>query len=422
MKTFIQIYFLILLGSTCLLAQSRTELESKRQTLNKEIEKANQKLSETASVKNAALKKLHVLKKEIGSRDEVIQSLAQTVEGLNVMLSRKMVVTEALGDDAAKLKDHYKKLVRQLYRHKVSQSPLLFLLSAKSFNEAYQRWIYLQHLEKKRSVQAGFILRTQNDLAGGISKLEIQKAAQNGVLIQEAEQKQKLDKERRAHDEMVSELRKKEFNLRANLDKKKRIREQLNQKIEETIRKQIAAAKAAERQYQAKNSPNASEIPFANNNNSTTTNPILKNLSSKSAASQAFAKQKGKLMSPIYMGEIVGFFGRHQHPLFKDVITVNNGIDIKGQYNSVVRSVFEGEVVSIFAIPGFGNAVMLKHGDYYTTYSNVAQVYVKKGDVLKTSAQIGSIGRDNNAGGHILHFEIWHDKEKENPSAWIGKK
>lgn len=418
MKIFFQIYFLIFVGSTCLLAQSRTELENKRRALNQEIEKANQKLSETASVKKAALKKLHVLKKEIGSRDEVIQSLAQTVEGLNLMLSRKMSVTEALGDDATKLKDNYKKIVRQLYRHKVSQSPLLFLLSAKSFNEAYQRWIYLQHLEKKRSIQAGFIHRTQNDLEGSIQKLENQKAQQNGVLMQEAEQKQALDKERRAHDEMISDLRKKEFNLRANLDKKKRIKEQLNQKIEETIRKQIAAAKAAERQYQASLSPITKET---NNNYNTAHNPILKSLSSQSLASQNFAKQKGRMMSPIYMGEIVGYFGRHQHPLFKDVITVNNGIDIKGQYNSVVRNVFEGEVVSIFAIPGFGNAVMVKHGDYYTTYSNVAQVYVKKGDVLKTAAQIGSIGRDNSAGGHILHFEIWHDKEKENPGAWIGK-
>lgn len=422
MKIFIQIYFLIFFGSSCLLAQSRTELESKRRNLNKEIEKTSQKLSETASVKKAALQKLNVLKKEIGSRDEVIQSLAQTVEGLNMMLGRKMSATEALDGDIAILKDNYKKLVRQLYRHKVSQSPLLFLLSAKSFNEAYQRWIYLQHLEKKRSVQAGFILRTQGDLEGSILKLENQKAQQNGVLIQEAEQKLELDKARRAHDAVVSELRKKEFNLRANLDKKKRIKEQLNKKIEETIRKQIAAAKAAERQYQAKNPPIAMETPSSNNNSNPANNPILKSLDSKSAVSQVFAKQKGSLMSPIYMGEIVGYFGRHQHPLFKDVITVNNGIDIKGQYNSVVRNVFEGEVVSIFAIPGFGNAVMVKHGDYYTTYSNVAQVYVKKGDILKTAAQIGSIGRDYNAGGHILHFEIWHDKDKENPSAWIGKK
>ena len=64
---------------------------------------------------------------------------------------------------------------------------------------------------------------------------------------------------------------------------------------------------------------------------------------------------------------------------------------------------------------------MVKHGDYYTTYSNIAKVYVKKGDHLRTGGQIGTIGRDTNAGGHFMHFELWRNKTKENPSSWIKK-
>ncbi|HIA37671.1 MAG TPA: M23 family metallopeptidase, partial [Flavobacteriales bacterium] len=56
-----------------------------------------------------------------------------------------------------------------------------------------------------------------------------------------------------------------------------------------------------------------------------------------------------------------------------------------------------------------------------TTYSNIAKVHVKKGEKLKTGGQIGTIGRDSNEEGYVLHFEIWRNKSKENPGVWVKK-
>jgi murein DD-endopeptidase MepM/ murein hydrolase activator NlpD len=75
--------------------------------------------------------------------------------------------------------------------------------------------------------------------------------------------------------------------------------------------------------------------------------------------------------------------------------------------------------VSVFAVPGNGNAVMLKHGDYYSTYSNLEQVSVKRGDNVKSAAQLGTVGKDSNTGNYLLHFEIWEGKNKENPEDWL---
>ena len=243
-----------------------------------------------------------------------------------------------------------------------------------------------------------------------VNNLEEQKSEKNTLLQQEVEQKQLLNTELKHKDHLVSQLKKQEGRLRSDLKRKTRYKRQLSKKIEKTILEQIAAAKSAARKY--KQAQAAAKKPAKGSKN-----PVLNAMNFNS--SRAFSAQKGKLMSPIYQGTVVGYYGRRNHPLFKDVIVNNNGIDIKGQYNSVVRNVFEGVVVSIFTVPGLNNAVMVKHGDYYTTYSNIAKVYVRKGDRLKTGGQIGTIGRDTNAGGHVLHFEIWRNKSKQNPSSWI---
>ncbi|MFT5646964.1 MAG: septal ring factor EnvC (AmiA/AmiB activator) [Aureispira sp.] len=411
MKRFIYI-FLLLLGINSLYGQSRTALEKKRKSVNQQIHKTSQLLNKTANNKKATFKRLNALETQIGTREVLIQDVAQRVAVLDTMIDRKMTVVEELDDDLGALKENYKKLIRQLYRYKISKSLLAFFWSTKSFNRTYQRWIYVQHLEKYRSVQAIFIQKIQTDLGKRINQLEAQKTEKDQLLQEEVAQKQLLDKEKANKAYLITKLKKQEGKLRGDLKRKKRYKTQLSKKIEKAILQQIAAAKEAARKYKKKKG-------LAKTKSSKS--PVLESIDYESVASEKFAQQKGKLMWPIYQGKIIGSYGKHQHPLFKDVQINNNGIDIQGQYNSVVRNIYEGQVVSVFTIPGYQNAIMVKHGAYYTTYSNVAKVYVKQGQRLKQGGQIGTIGRDSNAGGHLLHFEIWHNKYKENPALWLKR-
>ena len=122
---------------------------------------------------------------------------------------------------------------------------------------------------------------------------------------------------------------------------------------------------------------------------------------------------------PVYKGRIVGHYGRQAHPVFEQVITENNGVDIKTTANASVKAVHAGEVVSVFTIPGYNKAVMLKHGDYYTTYSNLGQVSVKRGQKVQGKQKLGVVSKDAKTGNYILHFELWKGKNKENPSHWL---
>jgi biotin carboxyl carrier protein len=117
----------------------------------------------------------------------------------------------------------------------------------------------------------------------------------------------------------------------------------------------------------------------------------------------AFAAKKGQLSKPL-KGTIISRFGKQKHPLFDHIYTYNNGIDIKASSGAAVRAVYNGSVVSVFTVPGNGNAVMLKHGEFYSTYSNLETVSVRRGDNLKTGAQLGTVGKDMNTGNYLLQY------------------
>ena len=117
---------------------------------------------------------------------------------------------------------------------------------------------------------------------------------------------------------------------------------------------------------------------------------------------------------------IVSSFGVHKHSEW-NVSTNNSGIDIQAQRNSDIRAIFEGEVSRIIAFPGYNNCVILRHGDYYTFYANIINVYVKKGQRLKTGDALGKIYTDSDTGIASMHFQLWKQTTKLDPAPWLKR-
>ncbi|MFM8485097.1 MAG: murein hydrolase activator EnvC family protein, partial [Bacteroidota bacterium] len=86
-----------------------------------------------------------------------------------------------------------------------------------------------------------------------------------------------------------------------------------------------------------------------------------------------------------------------------------------------VRAIYEGVVAGIQYIPGHENTVIIQHGDYYTVYSNLSSTSLKKGDTVKGRQAIGTVSTNAITGTTELHFELWRQKERLNPGAWIKK-
>jgi septal ring factor EnvC (AmiA/AmiB activator) len=134
----------------------------------------------------------------------------------------------------------------------------------------------------------------------------------------------------------------------------------------------------------------------------------------------SFASLRGRLRWPVSSGTISSRFGEHEHPILKTK-TQNTGIDIGVRSGSNVSAVAAGEVSIVTFIPGFGDVVILNHyNGYRTVYGDLAEISVVENQKVEAGQLIGKSGESLQ--GSILHFEIWKDRENQNPELWLAKR
>jgi murein DD-endopeptidase MepM/ murein hydrolase activator NlpD len=137
-------------------------------------------------------------------------------------------------------------------------------------------------------------------------------------------------------------------------------------------------------------------------------------------AGTPFESRKGKLPWPVSAGAVVAHFGNHVHPVLK-TITQNTGIDISIKSGTSVKSVADGEVAMIHWLPSYGNLVILRHaGGFHTVYAHLSDISVTEGQRIKDGVVIAKSG--DSVSGSVLHFEVWKEKEKQNPEAWLSRR
>jgi len=137
--------------------------------------------------------------------------------------------------------------------------------------------------------------------------------------------------------------------------------------------------------------------------------------------SKNFAANKGKLPMPVTgASSIVGNFGTKRHSEW-NVTTNSNGIDIQAEKGADIRSVFDGEVSKVFSFPGSNTCVIVRHGDYYTFYANIYDLFVKQGDKVKAGQSLGRIFTDPDTGISTMHFQLWQKTSKINPAPWLNR-
>ena len=139
------------------------------------------------------------------------------------------------------------------------------------------------------------------------------------------------------------------------------------------------------------------------------------------ALSDSFLENKGKLPWPLDKGLIVQTFGKQKNAVFNDVETHNNGVDIATDIDAKVRAVFDGKISRIFLIKGAGKVILINHGEYFSVYSGLKEVSVKLGEKVYAKEEIGVVMTDENKGKTQLHFEIWKNYDKQDPSLWLYK-
>lgn len=408
-------YLLCLLLLFCtirLSSQTKTELEKRKQQLTKDIEFTSKMLKETQKNKEATLHQLVTLNKQINIRESLIKTISSELRIIEKHINDINRVINTLKAELAELKKEYAAMVIFAYRNQSAYNKLMFIFAADNFNQAYKRLKYLQQFSSYRKKQAEYILDTQRDLNYRIVELENKKKQKNGLLTEEQKEKVTLSKEKLNQTNVAKTLQDKEKQLKKELREKQQAAQKLNKAIEDIIRREIEAArKKAEAEAKAR----GEKLPPKGDPGSLTLTPEAQKLSAD------FTSNKGSLPWPVEKGIIVEGFGEHPHPVLKGVMVRNNGVDIKTTPGASARAIFSGEVSGVIAIPGGQSAILVRHGEYVTVYSNLKTVSVKRGDKISTKQTLGTVFTDEKNAETELHLEVWKGMTKLDPAAWLAK-
>jgi len=393
-------------SSASLLAQDATKLEAERKALLKDIKQTSKLLSSTRNTQATAIDEFYTIQRQIEQREKLIRTLQKETNEAAIIMEQSAMAVDSLELDIEKLKIEYSAMIRQAFRSKVSHNEWVFLFSAESFNQALKRWRYIQQYDEYRKKQVHLILETQTALKAQIRALETNKNKQEQLILSEEAQRSEMEAALAYKGKILSQLKKDEYQISGLLRQQKRAHERLNQAVESVIVANIGEQEDKDEMATAKTKTNTNVTP-------------TKNISAD--VSYQFTINKGKLTWPIQNGIITRYFGDQAHPIHKKIRINNNGIDIRARSDRTVFSLFEGIVTAIQIVPGYQNTLILQHGDYYSVYSNLQSLKVKKGDIVLAQQAIGEVGINNQKDYPELHLEIWKGKKRLNPFGWLKR-
>jgi septal ring factor EnvC (AmiA/AmiB activator) len=151
----------------------------------------------------------------------------------------------------------------------------------------------------------------------------------------------------------------------------------------------------------------------------------LKSVSNRSEpkekqASKDFSALKGLLKMPV-KGKIITFFGPHRNKKL-NVVNFESGIEIKADRGEPIHAVYAGRVLYAKWFKGYGNMIIIDHGNnYYTIYAHAQELFAAQGDTVEAGEVVATVGDSGSMIGPSLHFEVRHHGKPVDPLKWIKK-
>lgn len=387
------IFGLLLVGTTLSFGQTIEELDAQIKRAEKEIAKNEKLLKEVTANKKNNQTEVKLLQNKINKRQDVVSSLNKQIKLISNDIATKQKSITTMQGELARLKEEYGQMVRVAYKNQLVGTPLHFIFSSEDISTATHRLGLLSRYNRALSRRAEEITTKSQEVEAEVGELSVKQADLDKTKSEQQKSISTLNKEKKELDAAGKKLAANEKKISKELKKrreeKKKAQQTLQKIIDEETRKTKRKMSDAERR-------------------------------AVTALNGRFDQNKGKMLMPVNGGVIIERFGKHQHPTEKHVTVVNKGVNIAAPKGSEVYAVFEGEVARVMFISGLNNCIMLRHGDYFTIYSNLATVSVKAGDRVGTNTKLGTISAGDNPDDYQLHFEVWFHTINQDPELWLA--
>lgn len=379
--------------------ERQQNLENQRKRLQQEIKQINKLLFSNEKQKKSVLTEVEDLSLKIDVRRRLIRVTNEQANRLTQQINVNQRTIDRQRKELEALKKDYSEMILKSYQSKSGQSRMMFLFSSENFLQAYKRFQYLKQYTNFRKKQ-GELIAEKTQILQQLNLDLIAQKRKKEVLVQENKEAQDTyKKEQTSQQALVKALKKKERSFVSQIKKKQKKTAEINKEIQRLIRAAIAASnKAAGKNANAKVFTLTPEDQLISDN---------------------ITANKGKLPWPVEQGIVIQRFGKQPHPVVKTAMIQSNGVTIATPESSEARAVFEGKVMSIIGFKGSNPTVLIQHGNYITTYSNLGEVYVIKGQKVKAKEKIGKIFTNPETGKTELKFSVFKNSSPTNPKGWI---
>jgi murein hydrolase activator len=277
--------------------------------------------------------------------------------------------------------------------HKINNQydRLALLFASESLQELLARLQYFQKYNQVRNEQITQITKIKEQLQGQTARLAQQMNEKTDLYQVQQQEREELENLKKKQSGLIAQIRSKEAQLVSEIRKERKVLQELNELISQSIgQAQFAASLTSEEKMLSAN----------------------------------FAKNKGNMLWPVQNGFIAAHFGIQTYLPTKEnekkIEIEKLGIDIRTSPEEKVRAVFAGKVVDVSEIPSRCYLVIVQHGEYFTVYSKLKKVLVKFGDKVQAKQEIGVAGAFKND-LYEIEFQIWRHQTKLDPEQWITK-
>ncbi len=400
---YITLFSLVLLFSTSINAQSQKqrELEERRQEIQKELKQINSLLFKDRKKEKTIISKVEDVSYKVNVRKNLIKVTNQQANLLTRQINKNQNDISIMRDELKVLKENYADMIVKSYKSKNEQSKVMFLLSSDNFQQAYKRLQYIKQYADYQKKQGEEIKEKTIKLQEVNTNLLAQKKEKQKLIDENKKAQAELQKELKQHEDLMKSVKKSMNRYASQIKTKQREANRIDKQIEKLIREAIASSNR-------KAGKSTSSSGFA--------------LTAEAKALAAsFVSNRGKLPWPVEKGVVKLRYGKQPHPVVRTVTIQSNGVRIATEESAKVRSVYDGKVLAVQAIKRGNLTVLIQHGNYITAYKNLAKVYVKKGDKVKTKQDIGQVFTNSSNGETILSFSVFKDAKTQNPAEWIYK-
>lgn len=385
--------------------KERQDIEKNIAAIERQIKAFERDLNSADEEEKISLQALENLDNQIRLHKEVIHQTEISQKKLAEQIAGTKRELEETKRDLEVIKNSFARYAVGIYKFGVKRD-LEVLFSSSSFNQALVRAEYINRFEEAGKIKIQDISEKQEQIVLLQTELDARFAENEKLLEQRRFQAKVMEGRRMQREMLITKLRKDKRRLQSQIAQRQAQAKTLQDAIQKML---FAEEEAIQRAREGKAS-----VPSERKSSSN-------NVFAYTEIKGDFEKYKGKLPWPVQEGVIIKTFGETENKDLK-IVTFNNGVDISSSVGTTVFAVAPGLVSQIGFLPTFGNIVIVRHANaYLTVYANLSEVKVAKGESVSAGQALGFVGKSAQGGG-LVHFEVWHGRDKYDPELWLAEK